>query len=116
MIILIKNFYAMTHLKNGLLIIVMIFSYLAITGYTADNNSAGDIRIEHSFGDKLNSTDMSLYVPCESYAETNSISRECTIRIKTDDMDLEITLHDVGRWDCFKLKVRGLWSRITGRL
>jgi hypothetical protein len=36
--------------------------------------------------------------------------RDCTVKIKTDDMDIEVTLHDVSWWDCTKLKLKALWE------
>lgn len=36
--------------------------------------------------------------------------RDCTVKIQTDDMDIEVTLHDVSWWDCTKLKLKALWE------
>lgn len=44
--------------------------------------------------------------------ENLALSVDCTIRVKTDDMDVEITFHDISRWDCVKLKVGSWWNRL----
>lgn len=35
---------------------------------------------------------------------------DCTIRIKTEDMDIEVTFEDVSLWTCAKLKVGNWWN------
>lgn len=35
---------------------------------------------------------------------------DCTIRIRTDDMDIEVTFEDVSLWTCAKLKVGNWWN------
>lgn len=56
------------------------------------------------------------FTPCASEIGFSESARECTVRIKTGDMDLEITLHDVSRWDCINLKAKALWARVTGKI
>jgi hypothetical protein len=34
-----------------------------------------------------------------------TIKRDCTVRVTTDNMDVEVTFYDVSWWTCAKLKV-----------
>jgi len=54
--------------------------------------------------------------PCYKQPGELEIRKDCTVTIKNDDMDIEITLHDVGTWDCLKLKVKAAWASRTGNL
>lgn len=55
---------------------------------------------------------MAEYTPLICNEEFSSYMelRDCTVNIQTDDMDIEVTLHDVSWWDCTKLKLKALWE------
>lgn len=54
--------------------------------------------------------------PCYKQSGDLEIKKDCTVTIKNDDMDIEITLHDVGTWNCLKLKAKAAWASLTGKL
>jgi len=39
---------------------------------------------------------------------------DCTVRIKNEDMDLKITVHDISLYQCAKLKVGVWWHQTFG--
>lgn len=39
---------------------------------------------------------------------------DCTVRIKNEDMDLKITVHDISLYECAKLKVGVWWYQTFG--
>lgn len=40
-----------------------------------------------------------------------TIKRDCTVRVTTDNIDVEVTFYDVSWWTCAKLKVGAWWHR-----
>lgn len=55
-------------------------------------------------------------VQCKSESNILTDMGDCSVTIKTDDMELEVTLHDVSTWQCIKLKARALWAKVTGKI
>ena len=53
-------------------------------------------------------------VPCKTESNILTDMGDCSVTIKTDDMEIEVTLHDVSTWECIKLKAKALWAKITG--
>ncbi|WP_445665514.1 hypothetical protein [Fodinibius sp. AD559] len=39
------------------------------------------------------------------------IERDCTVRVATDNMEVEVTFYEVSWWTCAKLKVGAWWHR-----
>ena len=55
-------------------------------------------------------------VQCKPESNIPTDMGDCSVTIKTDDMDIEVTLHDVSTWECVKLKAKALWAKLTGDL
>lgn len=83
---------------------------LLLTGFS------NQIATKPDFGNQFNSTvsvnSLNHNITGLCNAEFKSIfeSKDCTVRVKTDDMDIELTLHDVSWWDCTRLKLKALWE------
>lgn len=106
----------MKYLEHKIILMPLLFVFLATSGFTTKYDSVSETEMEIMTNQIQFTSEESLNLPCYNYAETHSLSRECTISIQTDDIDIEVTLHDVSSWDCFKLKARAVWYKITGQL
>lgn len=73
-------------------------------------SETGDVNLEIVTIEKIDYEE----VPCKT--ETNNLTDmgDCSVTIKTDDMEIEVTLHDVSTWECIKLKAKALWAKLTG--
>ncbi|MEX0722124.1 MAG: hypothetical protein WD059_15710 [Balneolaceae bacterium] len=47
---------------------------------------------------------------CGSESQLNLVLRDCTVTMKGDNYELEVTFYDVSWWTCTKLKIGTWWN------
>ena len=95
-----------THIFSQLWTILPVF-LMVIAGFT--NPVTSDLGISDS-PERANHMNVIVNSSCSSIPLSVFEARDCTVTVKTDDMDIELTLHDVSWWDCTKLKLKALWE------
>lgn len=96
------------HKYRGL--IVLSFAFIILSGFTDKPTSNDNFKSVLSSDAFVLEKHQNNSFFCNESSIYLSDTRDCTIRVKTDDMDIELTLHDVSWWDCTKLKLRALWE------
>ncbi|PWN07076.1 hypothetical protein [Rhodohalobacter mucosus] len=91
-------------------LVVISFLFLILSGFTIKPTSGEDLKITLASNVSFLEVQQSTSALCNASSIYLSEARDCVIRVKTDDMDIELTLHDVGWWDCTKLKLKALWE------
>lgn len=48
---------------------------------------------------------------CAVNVDVSFIKKDCTVRVSSGSIEVEVTFHDVSWWTCAKLKVGAWWKR-----
>lgn len=56
--------------------------------------------------------DNTTIVPCGSVRGDQAVDISCTIKVRTDEMDLKITIHDIGLINCIVFHIIYFFSKV----